>query len=192
LDQSHVSDQLGHPFKVRVRSVKPEELDRLKDIRLRALLDAPGAFGSRYDDERHEGPEAWQPWVLNGTTFVVEDGLAWLGLVAVFLDGNDRSVCHLVSMWTDPLHRGKGLGRRLLQAGLGWAQDNDAATVVLGVVENNSAAEALYRSTGFRPTGRREPLRSNSSKTVVYMELPTAHLELSGNRAANLRCDAHE
>ena len=41
----------------------------------------------------------------------------------------------------------------------------------LGVVDGNSAAVRLYQQTGFEPTGEREPLRSDPSKTVMYLSL---------------------
>ncbi|HEX6394092.1 MAG TPA: GNAT family N-acetyltransferase [Acidimicrobiales bacterium] len=142
----------------------------MKDLRLRALLDSPGAFGSTYELEVVRSPLCWRPWVDEGCVFVVEGDDRWLGLVAVFLDGEDHSICHLASMWTDPGSRGLGLGRRLLESGIEWARDRGATVVRLGVVEDNATALRLYRGAGFEPTGAREPLHSEPSKTVIYME----------------------
>lgn len=153
-----------------LRQVGIRELERLKELRLRALLESPGAFGSSYELEADRSPAWWRRWVDNGCVFVVEVERHWLGLAAVFLDGEDRSICHLASMWTDPGSRGLGLGRRLLDSGIEWARDRGATVVRLGVVEDNATALRLYRGAGFEPTGEHEPLRSQPSKTVIYME----------------------
>jgi len=156
---------------MQVRAVRSDELDRLKDVRLRALRDDPGAFGSRYEDEAGRDPSLWLRWVTGGSTFVAEDG-AWHGLVAVYLDGDDASLCHLGAMWVDPRQRGRGLGHRLLDAGIGWAREAGATSIRLGVVDGNAAASRAYRGAGFEPTGEREPLRSDPTKSVVFMARP--------------------
>jgi GNAT superfamily N-acetyltransferase len=156
---------------MRLRAVRSDELDRLKDLRLRALRDDPGAFGSRYEDEVGRDPSEWLRWVTLGSTFVVDDG-GWHGLVAVFLDRDDASICHLGSMWVDPRQRGRGLGRWLLAAGIGWAREVGAASIRLGVVDGNAVASRVYRRAGFEPTGEREPLHSDPTKSVVFLARP--------------------
>lgn len=53
-------------------------------------------------------------------------------------------------------HRGKGLGRTMLEIGLGWAEMNPLLLVVsLAVAAHNHAALALYQSLGFEIEGRR-------------------------------------
>lgn len=157
--------------RIQVRPALPDELERLKEVRLRALLDSPGAFGSRYDDEADRDPASWLPWVAEGATFVGEDGEDWHGLVAVFSEQDDPSACHIISMWVSPSRRRAGLGRDLIDAAVRWAIDRGADKVTLGVVEDNDSAVRLYTNAGFRPNGSREPHRSNPSKTIVFMEL---------------------
>jgi GNAT superfamily N-acetyltransferase len=155
---------------VMLRCVGDEELEQLKELRLRALHDAPGAFGSSFADEVGRDAERWRSWVVGGATFVVADDQVWCGLAAVFGDGDDVFLCHLVSMWVDPRYRGRGLGRDLLAAGIDWARHRGARQLRLGVVDGNSAA-GLYRQAGFEPTGDREPLLSDPSRTVIYLSL---------------------
>lgn len=54
-----------------------------------------------------------------------------------------------------PAARRQGIGRRLVQALLDYANDRGGAFVTLEVRESNTAATALYRSLGFLPVGRR-------------------------------------
>lgn len=154
-----------------LRCVNDDELEQLKRLRLRALLDAPSAFGSTHAEESDGVPQRWQSWVTEACTFVIEDAQGWHGLAAVFIDASDRALCHLISMWIAPSHRGQGLGRNLLAAGVEWARKQGAHRIRLGVVEGNSDAMHLYRRAGFRPTGQRELLRSDPSKTVIYMSV---------------------
>jgi ribosomal protein S18 acetylase RimI-like enzyme len=152
-----------------VRRVREDELDRLKELRLRALLDAPGAFGRRHEEEAGRDPGEYSGWVKEGCTLVAEDDSGWHGLVAMAVDRDDPSQCHLLSMWTEPASRGRGLGRMLVEAGVNWARETGAARVRLGVVEDNWAAIRLYQEAGFAPSQEREPLRSDPSKCVMFM-----------------------
>jgi GNAT superfamily N-acetyltransferase len=97
-----------------VRCVDDRELEQLKQLRLRALLNAPEAFGSSYGNEVGRGAEGWRSWVTEGRTFVVADEEGWYGLPAVVVDRADDLLCHLVCMWIEPSHRRKGLGRVLV------------------------------------------------------------------------------
>jgi RimJ/RimL family protein N-acetyltransferase len=61
--------------------------------------------------------------------------------------------------------RGRGIGRRLMRAGLDWARDVGIEKVVLSVYPHNEAAIALYRSFGFVEEGR---LARHSRKSYGY------------------------
>lgn len=48
-------------------------------------------------------------------------------------------------------HRGKGIGRRLMQLAEAHAKANGVEWLRIGVIAGNQAAERLYMSLGFRP-----------------------------------------
>jgi len=52
----------------------------------------------------------------------------------------------------DPAHRGGGIGRKLLEAGLDWLKQHGAPRAVLSTAQRNDAAQRLFTSVGFRPT----------------------------------------
>lgn len=52
-------------------------------------------------------------------------------------------------------YRGEGLGRRLLDGAIGWAQDSGAYKVDLEVWPHNTAARRLYERAGFVTEGHR-------------------------------------
>ncbi len=52
----------------------------------------------------------------------------------------------------DPEHRGRGVGRLLLEATLAHLRSRGAPRVVLSTAERNEAAQRLFASVGFRRT----------------------------------------
>lgn len=158
---------------MRIRAVEESELDRLQEIRLRALADAPYAFGSTYEREKDRTPEDYRSWITGGVTMVAEDEDGWHGLGWCRFDDEVPNLAHVLAMWVDPEHRGTKVGAQILQTLIDWAEARGSAAVRLGVTEGNSPAEALYRSRGFVLTGEREPLTSDPTLDCVFLERPT-------------------
>jgi ribosomal-protein-alanine N-acetyltransferase len=67
--------------------------------------------------------------------------------------------------------RGKGLGRRLLDALLDYLKKGGATTVFLEVRRSNEAAIALYRACGFKPLGVRPSYYSEPREDALTMSL---------------------
>lgn len=63
--------------------------------------------------------------------------------------------CEILSLGVVPARRGRGIGARLLQAGLAEAQRRGIASAVLEVAADNSAARRLYARLGFVQVGYR-------------------------------------
>jgi GNAT superfamily N-acetyltransferase len=55
----------------------------------------------------------------------------------------------IVSMWTEPEHRRRGLGRRVVEAILAWGQANGVGRFTLHASDDG---RPLYELYGFRPT----------------------------------------
>ena len=133
-----------------------------KTARLRALQDAPTAFGSTYAQTAQLTDEDWlrraDQW--NGESSMsclAMDADVPCGIVGCFLDREDSSRAHLVSVWVAPTHRRAGVGRDLVHAVLDWARTNGVGDVCLTVTCNNDAAIGFYRRLGFSFTGGTEP-----------------------------------
>ncbi len=75
---------------------------------------------------------------------------------ALWITGLDA---YLEELYVAPAHRGRGYGRALLDATLASARDAGAVRMELGTGETDTAARALYESSGFtnleRPGGPR-------------------------------------
>ena len=156
----------------RVRRLGADEAQLLRDLRLRALADAPMAFGSTLAREEAFAAEHWERRTAASAagarqaTFVVEPAA---GLADGVLDGDDPLLAHLYSMWVAPDARGTGAGRALVDAVLAWATERGARRLTTSVTEGNAAGLALYAAAGFVDTGRREPL-GHSDAVVVVLE----------------------
>jgi len=53
------------------------------------------------------------------------------------------------ALWTDPAHRGSGLGSAVLQSLVSWGAERGATTAYLQVVESNDHARHIYEARGF-------------------------------------------
>jgi ribosomal protein S18 acetylase RimI-like enzyme len=130
-----------------VRRVRPDEWERLRELRLRALRDEPHAFSAKYEDEAAETEAGWREWAAS-PVFVTDN---WTGIVAAFTleDGAAR----LIAMYVVPEARGSGIARELVTAVEDWAREEGAPKVLLWVKPDNGRAIALYERCGYRATG---------------------------------------
>jgi len=89
--------------------------------------------------------------------FVARAGHALLGWVSL-TPGSLASTRHVAALelMVASGARGRGVGRALVAAALGWAADTPALEkVVLAVLADNERALRLYRDAGFAEEGRR-------------------------------------
>jgi ribosomal protein S18 acetylase RimI-like enzyme len=149
-----VVDVFQNSFMAKIRRVGVADLEQVRAIRIRALLDAPAAFGSTYEREASLTPEAWATRLARTSNahFVASDG-APVGMVAIVRDVNDDDLAWLVGMWVDPDARGTGIADELIATALDWAETEQFTGVRLHVTEGNGPAERLYVRHGFYPTG---------------------------------------
>jgi ribosomal protein S18 acetylase RimI-like enzyme len=153
---------------VRIRRAIPDEWERVRELRLRSLEDAPEAFGSTLERESAFEHREWVAWIdgWEGTRSALyvaeaERGGAWVGMAVGSRTGEERRA-HLYAMWVDPAWRTRGLGTGLVRAVLEWARSWGARSVVLAVTESNDGAARFYERIGFVDTGLRHPLRDGS------------------------------
>jgi len=149
--------------------------EALRQLRLRALADAPDAFASTLEEEVAFPAEVWRRRAEGGpesANFIAREGGVDVGLAAVFAEPEVPGRMHLVSMWVDPRYRRRGVARALVDQAVRWAAERRAREVILWVADQNTAAHRLYERLGFRPTGERQPLPSNPARTESLLRLP--------------------
>jgi GNAT superfamily N-acetyltransferase len=162
---------------VEIRRLVSGEGGQLRDVRLRALANAPYAFSSSLEREAVLGAEFWEHRVAesdlgeDGVVFVAADDGRSIGMAGGFFVDEEHEVAMLWGMWVDPSARRGGLGQGLLEAVAGWAQDSGAHRLRLAVTdcEASGPAAALYRKLAFVDTGEQEPLEWSPSLTARIM-----------------------
>jgi ribosomal protein S18 acetylase RimI-like enzyme len=141
----------------------------VRDLRLAALQDSPGAFASTYAREAGRTEEEWRDWVGRCAFFAAgTDGIA---ACIVEQDGEHAGWGHLVSMWVAPTARRTGVGSALIEHVLAYAREQSYDGVLLWVADPNTGARALYERHGFAPTGETGPLPSDPSITEQVLAL---------------------
>lgn len=68
-----------------------------------------------------------------------------------------------------PQCRRLGLGRKMMDAMVGYARDNQALAISLEVRESNTAARKLYESYGFQAEAMRKAYYHNPTEDAVIM-----------------------
>ena len=160
-----------------VRTIEPSEWKAYRSIRLRALAEAPDAFGSTLAAEAVCTESHWQERLSLAATsgrdlpiFAVAAadpvGLAWGKAYAV-----DPAKVDLFQMWVDPECRKQGVGSLLLNHVVRWARARNADWLCLGVTCGDTPAYRLYTRTGFVAVGGSEPLREGSPIQLQPMRL---------------------
>lgn len=172
--------------------ISPENAQVFKAVRLRALRDTPSAFGSTYvreaqlsDADWLKRAHRWNGDRANG--FIAMDGDDACGIACSFFDENDPSRVHLISMWTAPTHRRRGVGQRLVNELIVWAGSRGARSMVLLVTSNNAGATRFYEHLGFVFTGRTEPYPNDPALIEREMSRSiTPERERAGNATSGL------
>ena len=148
-----------------IKRLAADEGLRLRTIRLRALADAPDAFGSTYDETVARPMDSWTKQLQEIATFVAVIDGEDVGLVRGARDDLQPDAAWLISMWVSPEVRGQGVGEALIDAVIEWARVSGARRVLLDVGDHNQPAIALYARKGFEPNG-----------TIGSLPTPRSHI----------------
>ena len=130
--------------------IGPEDWREFREVRLEALHDAPGAFGSRHDDWVDATEQRWRARLTDVPLTVVARGAE--GPVGVVSGMESGRAVELISMWVAPGHRGTGVVGRLVDQVVVWAAARGQRTFLM-VREDNVAAIRAYRRAGFVDRG---------------------------------------
>lgn len=148
---------------IAVRQLDPAEWRLWRALRLRALEDAPWAFGSTLAEIRDRDTEGhWREgvsWPRVPFMAEVDGHPAAMGRLLFGDDPVHGDVpgarAELISMWVAPEHRGRGAARALVAAAVDHLATHHPRTrLLLAVVETNAPARRLYERCGFGVTGR--------------------------------------
>jgi RimJ/RimL family protein N-acetyltransferase len=143
-----------------IRVLTSGDTDVLIALRKEALETNPLAFGASLQDDKTLSPEFLRTSLADPQTSVIVglfDGADLVGMVGV-VRGTQVKRRHRAGIWgmyVSPRARGKGAGRRLLEAAIETARSWPGVEQVhLSVTETSVEAWRLYESVGFREWGR--------------------------------------
>jgi GNAT superfamily N-acetyltransferase len=127
----------------------PDEIPAVREL----FLEYAAGLGfslcfQNFDVEVAGLPGAYAPPA--GRLLVAEDAVELVGCVA--LRPHKPGVCELKRLYVRPSHRGKGIGRRLLEVLLAEAVEAGYREAIFDTLDTMTAALALYRSFAFEPT----------------------------------------
>lgn len=159
-----------------LRKLAPHEVDIHRDVRLRALRDAPDSFGETFADAEARPMRYWEELTRSVTEpgghvmFLACEGEDVLGSAYGTLDRERRAAGRVGGLWVEPAWRGHGVGHALLREVIAWARERGLSRLGLWAPSHKPAAMALYASAGFRETGSRRQLPTDPSVRIVAME----------------------
>ena len=171
------------PFRMTVRRLEPTEWPTALNLRVAALTESPGAFGSTVVRERGLPLATWQARLTGSAWFAAFDAEIAVGLACgVRTETADER--ELTGVWVAPSHRGTGLGDALVTSVRDWAALQGAQRLTLEVVRINESAIDLYTRHGFEVVGQTETSGHGLRENDIVMSLdlrrlarPTARIE---------------
>lgn len=147
----------------------PEGWERLREVRLAALADAPEMFGSTLTREQAFDEAEWRKRAARPATFIASRDGVDVGLAGVFFE--DATGWSVMSMWIAPAARGTGVVEALIHACEAVAREAGASQVTLGVMEDNLRGRRAYSRLGYALTGVREHVREGRDELMMAKPL---------------------
>ncbi len=140
-----------------IRTVRRDEAAALRDLRLEALRLCPTAFSADLAISEARPIDWWRDLAEKNAgegeqaIFVSAEGDRLVGMAGVWGTAEPKQA-HRANIWgvyVRPDARGRGLGRRLVDAAVDWAAGKGKLIVELAVVVGNGAARRCYERAGF-------------------------------------------
>ncbi|MEZ5649452.1 MAG: GNAT family N-acetyltransferase [Burkholderiaceae bacterium] len=146
---------------VEIVKIQAADWSQYRSVRLDALRESPGAYGSTFDEEASNPDSWWRERLVNCDAgqdrplFAMAGGdvvgLAW-GKLEV---GAAEKIGQVYQMWVRGNARGLGIGRLLLQDLVGWFRERGATVASLWSSVGETPANRLYAALGFIEAGSR-------------------------------------
>jgi ribosomal protein S18 acetylase RimI-like enzyme len=141
-----------------ILKLNPSDWEKYKDLRLEALQKDSAAFGSSYEESLKKADEEWKKKIENPKSyiFVARDGDNFFGMAAAYQEEGEKveHIAYVWGMYVRDSYRGKGIGKKLMQAVLDELQANSKIKKAnLNVNTKQATAVKMYGSLGFKIAG---------------------------------------
>jgi RimJ/RimL family protein N-acetyltransferase len=153
-----------------------EEWIVLRDMRLAALRESPGAFLSAHSDESVFEEQKWRAEFERGEWTIEIRNDKPIALVGVTREqSTPPDECYLEYMWVSPGFRRCGVATNLIKTVLRRLLNRGFVTIWLWVLDGNEPARHLYEKCGFTSTGltqrpHRSPSRSEELMRLIFRQ----------------------
>ena len=158
------------PHNITCVELHADEWARLSNIRLKALIDTPHAFGGTYENERLFDEDSWRlEFAKQAFVIASVDGLDAGMMYVENLVGDFGATCWIGGCWSDPDFRGVGLMRAMFEFLDKQAASRDWLIQGLGVWTDNDLAISAYEKLGFVEMGGPQPSTRQPGKFYQRM-----------------------
>jgi ribosomal protein S18 acetylase RimI-like enzyme len=141
---------------ISVRRIQIGEGNVYREVRLRALSDAPAAFLTTYAQSLEREPESWAEQAdraacgVDRAIFLLFANGDPVGLAALYRHPEQNDTGELLQVWVAPEHRGNGSAAALLDGLMQWGLAAARFQSILAEVKTgNERALGFYRKYGF-------------------------------------------
>ena len=161
---------------MKIRTLERTEVSLHRQIRLRALRDAPTSFAESVADAETRPLVYWESLTESVTSldrhvmFLACEEDAVYGCTYGLLDRSREDGIRVGGMWVDPTQRQRGIGKMLLEAVLSWGLERRRTHFGLWVPTHQEGAIALYKRAGFVQNGLVQPLPNQPQFQIMGME----------------------
>lgn len=157
-----------------VRQLTQEDWGSYSKLRLAALLECPGLFGSSYETEAAYDEGKWRAWpsVEKAALFGVFVGGELIGQAGVMQDMEIPEHAFLLAAYIKPAYRGKSYAEPLYEARMKWAREQRFwKKIGVGHRDGNHPVRHMVTKLGFKETERRHRVWPDSTEgdLVLYV-----------------------
>ena len=142
------------PHAIDIRLLQPDELETLRDIRLRALADEPTAFLDDHDEWKDKPLEAYKRFLSNPVACAFAEGRP-VGMTSLipYLGVKLRHKAMIGAVYVSPEMRGQGIAKKMIYLLEDKAIDMGIEQLSLATNIKNEVTLGLYESLGFIACG---------------------------------------
>ena len=136
--------------KINYEVIKVEAVNwkKFKDIRTRAIMDSPQAFGDNLEETLARQKDDWISWVTRPQVYAIEENEVYIA-TATLRQNPETKIWTINGVWADPKFRGKGLSKKIIEKIFEDAKLMNVESIELGVNVQQLPAIKLYQSLGF-------------------------------------------
>jgi ribosomal protein S18 acetylase RimI-like enzyme len=162
---------------LRIERIAASQGPLLKELRCRALEDAPYAFSGTLEEAKKRSEESWAALAENGSnnpraiTFIAYYDDKPCGMMGCRLADEKNEVAELLAVWVAPEYRRLKVGKSLLEIVKQWASETQAEVLHIWVAEQNAFAISFYKTAGCEVTDQRQPFKSDASQEEILLSL---------------------